>query len=221
MDAAIDELKRRNIGAFYFCLNPDSRDTGGLLRRDTTAERSKLLLIYSLTYLRTYVLTYLRTYVLTYLRTYVLTYLRTYILTPQARLDDCRAKQARRLRHSAVHLGARGETSRQDAVATRTLAAHRPLAATSAARMVTLPTLTLTALTSAATAALTSQLPLHRLAASAAASTTSTSGLPTARITTPAADVASSALSAPYSPYSSLGGRLDAAVGRRSRRRTL
>ena len=42
-DWAIGTLKRRGIGVFYFCLNPDSVDTGGLLESDwTTPERGKL-----------------------------------------------------------------------------------------------------------------------------------------------------------------------------------
>jgi hypothetical protein len=35
-DWAFAELKRRGIGLFYFCLNPDSEDTGGLLLDDWT-----------------------------------------------------------------------------------------------------------------------------------------------------------------------------------------
>ena len=43
-DWAFKQLEARGIGAFYFCLNPDSQDTGGLLKADwTSPEREKLL----------------------------------------------------------------------------------------------------------------------------------------------------------------------------------
>ena len=45
-DEFVDYLKRKGFGAFYFGLNPDSDDTGGLLHRDwRSEENAKLALI--------------------------------------------------------------------------------------------------------------------------------------------------------------------------------
>ena len=49
-DAFVDYLKARGFGAFFFGLNPDSDDTGGLLHRDwRSEERDKLRLIRRMT----------------------------------------------------------------------------------------------------------------------------------------------------------------------------
>ena len=45
-DAFVDYLTARGFGAFYFGLNPDSDDTGGLLHRDwRSEEQAKLRLL--------------------------------------------------------------------------------------------------------------------------------------------------------------------------------
>ncbi|KAL3923959.1 MAG: hypothetical protein SGPRY_004061 [Prymnesium sp.] len=42
-DSAFEFMRRRGIGLFYFCLNPDSEDTGGILAADwTTPNMAKL-----------------------------------------------------------------------------------------------------------------------------------------------------------------------------------
>ena len=48
-DWAISQVKKRGMGIFYFCLNPDSKDTGGLLLDDwTTVNAAKIELLSSL-----------------------------------------------------------------------------------------------------------------------------------------------------------------------------
>ena len=45
-DAAVEYMRVRGIGLFYFALNPQSDDTGGLLKDDmTTPEAAKLKLL--------------------------------------------------------------------------------------------------------------------------------------------------------------------------------